>query len=227
MSWNDQTVVDAYSAEDASKSWYEERINIPSIMSLLPGKRVKVLDFGCGPGDFTSQLAKHFDVVGADNSELMLRKAREKYKNLTFVAWDGLTDLPKSYQPFDTIVTKLTLEFIEDLSSLAKCLFDSLVPKGSLVISVQHPLLAIAMHPEKKIPYWGTPKFDVQIGTTGTTVTKIHRNLNDYIEPFISCGFKLEKIIEPQISDDVANTYNAREIDLKFPKRLNIRFRKP
>jgi trans-aconitate methyltransferase len=229
MSWNDQTVVATYSnsADDTAKSWYEEEVNTPSILALLPNERVRVLDFGCGPGNFTSRLAERYDVMGADSSELMVQRAQEKYSDIAFMVWDGLSALPGAQEPFAAIVTKLTLEFIEDLPGTAKHLFESLAPGGLLVVSAQHPLLAIAMHPEENIPYWGTPEFDVQIGTTGTTVTKIHRNLDDYTEPFIACGFRLDKIVEPQISDAIAKAHAARPIDLKFPKRLNIQFRKP
>lgn len=228
MSWNDQNVVNNYSdsADDASKSWYEEEVNIPSILTMLPGKHVRVLDFGCGPGNFTARLAEHFDVVGADSSELMVQRAQDKYPSITFFPWSALTDIPAGQDLFDAIATKLTLEFVEDLPSVAKHLSGALTPGGTLVVSVQHPLLAIAMHPEDDIPYWGLPKFEVQIGTIGTTVTKIHRNLDDYTAPFLNNGFELVKIIEPQIPDEVAKSRRVRPIDLAFPKRLNMQFRK-
>jgi SAM-dependent methyltransferase len=194
---------------------------------MLPQESARVLDFGCGPGNFTSRLAQRFDTTGADSSENMLQKAQQKYPGITFAQWDGLTDLPAGQEPFAAIVTKLTLEFVEDLPSVAAHLFNALVPGGLLVVSVQHPLLAIAMHPDDDLPYWGTAKFDVQIGVTGTVVTKIHRNLLDYTDPFLRAGFDLTKIIEPQIPADVAQAHSARPIDLAFPKRLNMQFRKP
>jgi SAM-dependent methyltransferase len=228
MSWNDQNVVDNYSdsADDASKSWYEEEVNIPAILTMLPSERVRVLDFGCGPGNFTARLAEHFDVVGADSSELMVQRAQDKYPGITFFPWSAPTDLPDGQELFDVIVTKLTLEFVEDLPSAAKYLAGALTPSGTLVASVQHPLLAIVMHPDDDISYWGLPKFEVQIGTTGTTITKIHRNLDDYTAPFLRNGFDLVRIVEPQIPDDVAKAHPLRPIDLAVPKRLIIQFRK-
>jgi hypothetical protein len=80
------------------------------------------------------------------------------------------------------------------------------------------------VHPEQQIPYWSMPKFDVQIGTTGTTVTKVHRDLRQYTEPFTDAGFTIVKIVEPEISSDIASLHNASDLDLKFPKRLNIKF---
>jgi trans-aconitate methyltransferase len=220
MSWNDQSIVDNYSdsADNTSKSWYEEDVNVPSILTMLPSQRVRVLDFGCGPGNFTARLAERFDMVGADASEPMIRKAQQKYPDITFLQWDALTELPAGQEPFEAIVSKLTLEFVEDLSGVAEHLFSALKPGGLVVLSVQHPLLAIAMHPEDTIPYWGSPKFEVQIGTIGTTVTKIHRNLDDYTEPFLRKGFSLVKITEPQIPADIAAAHAARPIDLRFPK---------
>jgi hypothetical protein len=113
------------------------------------------------------------------------------------------------------------------LPKLARNLFNTLNPGGRLVISVQHPLLAIAMHPEDDIKYWGTPKFKVQIGASGTKVTKVHRNLNDYTDPFLRCGFGLVRISEPQIPAEAISLHPVRPIDLAFPKRLNIQFAKP
>jgi SAM-dependent methyltransferase len=225
--WNDQDVVTSYSgaADDATKSWYEDKVNIPAIMQLLPKKGARILDFGCGPGNFTARLAEVCTVTGADASPAMVAQARQKYPDIPFFVWDSLGPLPHPHQLFDAIATKLTLEFIEDLPGVAKNLYHTVVSGGLLVVSVQHPLLAISMHPEEEIPYWGTPRFDVQIGTTGTTVTKIHRNLGEYIDPFIQAGFRLLKIDEPRIPQDIATAHAARPIDLKFPKRLNLQFR--
>lgn len=229
MSWNDQNVVTNYSdsVDDTNKGWYEDAVNIPSILALLPTGGGDVLDFGCGPGNLTAILAKQFNATGADSSPLMVEKARQKYPDLNFLVWDGMERFPVAGRSFDAVVTKLTLEFVEDIPRVARQLFDTLKPGGWLVVSVQHPLLAIAMHPEDIIPYWGTPSFDVEIGTTGNTVRKIHRNLHDYTAPFIARGFSLAEITEPQISADIAEQHAARPIDLKFPKRLNMQFRKP
>src|SRR5690242_3693183 len=102
MSWNDQSVVDSYSdsADDRDKSWYEDKVTIPSILALLPKERVRVLDFGCGPGNFTAKLAEQFDAAGADSSQLMVRRAQEKHPGVSFFAWDGSEKLPDKHGTF-------------------------------------------------------------------------------------------------------------------------------
>lgn len=227
-SWNSQIIVDNYSdaADNVAKSWYEEKVNIPAIISLLPKKKIRVLDFGCGPGNFTQALSKNYTVAGADASGVMIEKAKQKYPGTDFFIWDAQEPLPAPHSPFDAIITKLTLEFIEDLETTAKNLHTALAENGVIVISVQHPLLAISMHPEETLPYWGTTSFDVQIGTINTVVTKIHRNIGEYTAPFIKNGFEVLQIDEPEIKNDISEVYQARPIDIKFPKRLNISFRK-
>jgi trans-aconitate methyltransferase len=224
--WNQQTVVAEYAkaGKDQNKNWYENAVNIPSIMRLLPNKRVSVLDFGCGPGDFTSQLAEKFETVGADSSEGMLAIARQQNPDINFIQWNGDSSYPEPNRTFDAIVTKLTLEFIENLPRLVKR-FRSLVDgDGLMVVSVQHPLLAIFSHPDDDIPYWEMRKFEVQIGTTNNSVTKIHRSLQQYVEPFLQHGFSLTKIDEPEISKLLAEKFPVRPIDFKVPKRLNLQF---
>jgi trans-aconitate methyltransferase len=227
VDWNNDNIVNEYiaAAVDRKISWYENEVNTPSILRLLPEERVRLLDFGCGPGNFTSLLGNKFDVSGADSAEAMIKAAARKYSHIPFFVWDGSRKRPSKVSSYDAVVTKLTLEFVNDLSSIAKNLRAVLRTDGWLVFSVQHPLLAIFNHPEINISYWQMRPFDVQIGTTGQHATKIHRNLQHYITPFLENGFRLARIDEPEIPKAVAEKYGATPIDLKFPKRLNVQFR--
>lgn len=225
--WDLQSVIAGYAhfSRDTSNNWYENEVNIPSIMRLLPDKRLSILDFGCGLGDFTAQLAEKFDVVGADSSEGMLREARLQYPDRRFVYWDGQSPYPEPKQAFDAIVTKLTLEFIDDLPGLVERFRLLVDADGLVVVSVQHPLLAIFSHPEDDIRYWAMQQFKVRIGTGNNSVTKIHRNLQQYVGPFLQNGLSLTKIDEPEIPKQLAEKYPVKPIDLKVPKRLNLQFR--
>ncbi len=225
--WDHQPVVTQYAqaGRDTQKNWYENEVNSLSIMRLLPDNRVSVLDFGCGPGEFTAKLTEKFDTVGADSSGSMLEIARRQYPDLNLIQWDGRSPYPVADAAFDSIVTKLTLEFIEDLPGLAKRLRLLLKTGGLMVISVQHPLLAIFSHPDDDIPYWEMRRFEVRIGTTYSNVTKIHRNLQQYTSPFLQNGFSLTKIDEPEIPKQLAEKYPVKSIDFKVPKRLNVQFK--
>jgi SAM-dependent methyltransferase len=126
---------------------------------------------------------------------------------------------------FDAVVAKLSLEFVPDLSQLG-AQFRALVrPGGTFVFSVQHPLLVIVSHPDEVIPYWDMKPFDVRVGSGGSTVTKIHRNLAQYLDPFLENGFSLVHVNEPEIPDNAAKAYQVDPKHFRVPKRLNVAFR--
>ena len=51
-----------------------------------------ILDIGCGPGNSTAVLKTMFpqaDILGVDNSEDMIKKAKEAYPNINFQICDN------------------------------------------------------------------------------------------------------------------------------------------
>lgn len=98
----------------------EHTIYAPALWSLLPPRGLpfsrwrirRVLDFGCGAGNFTEQLADkypHATVVGVDAVSEMLPKNSTR-PNLSFRQWDGSE--PLNEKPFDLIVAKMVLHYI-------------------------------------------------------------------------------------------------------------------
>lgn len=85
-----------------------------------PEKGTRVLDAGCGTGNFSFKLAqKGCKVIGVDISRPMLEKAREKLEKLSenldveFKRADVLNlDFPEAY--FDHVFSMATIEFISD-----------------------------------------------------------------------------------------------------------------
>src|SRR6266403_1626922 len=140
-SWKDPQFAANYmeNAANVDTNWYEHSVNIASLWSLMPENTKSVLDFGCGPGDFTAQLKeKGYMVDGCDGSEAMIGLAKKNYQGIEFFVWDGTT-APPSSKSYDAIITKLTLHFIEDFEGLARNLALALNANGSLLISVPHP----------------------------------------------------------------------------------------
>lgn len=224
IDWNKRDVVDEYAraSTDPTKHWYENEVNVPSIVALLGAKGSRVLDFGCGPGNMTADLAKDFVAAGADGSELMIEQAQQDYPDTEFFVWDGMSPLPADMPKFDAIICKLTIEFVADLSTLAGNLRNALVPGGALIISVAHPMLVA--HYNTEDPYWEESTDHIQIGTTGLFVAKIQRSIQDYFNSFIAAGFTVAKVAEPSIPKAVAEHYSVKPVDLQIPKRLNIKF---
>lgn len=92
-----------------------ERLAIAAELG-LPRNHAKALDFGCGLGRLSRELAAHFDsCVGLDITEAMLIRARElnaHVDNLEFVRADGSEPLPFPDQTFDAVYSDIVLQHL-------------------------------------------------------------------------------------------------------------------
>lgn len=79
-------------------------------------KPLKILDFGCGDGNSSVYLRKHFPnatIFGIDVSEESIRQAqKKKIVNTTFSAFDGLK-IPFNIDEFDLVFTSMVFHHIE------------------------------------------------------------------------------------------------------------------
>jgi len=98
-------------------------------------KNMNILDFGCGTGLLIFPLIEKVGAVhGIDLSPNMLDILKEKgkdYKNLT----TELTGIFEINSTFDLIMSSMVMHHIEDITKLAKKLYDSLNPNGVIAIA--------------------------------------------------------------------------------------------
>lgn len=76
----------------------------------------RLLDFGCGTGEFTSLIQTHypsFDCVGTDMSSMALSVARAKYHDIKFL---DERDIMENTMTFDVVFTHHVLEHVYDLN---------------------------------------------------------------------------------------------------------------
>lgn len=100
------------------------------------GRRLRVFDLGCGPGNSTQLLAeRHPDatIVGLDSSQDMLASARRRLPQATFVegdlaAWRG--------GPADLIFANAVLHWIPDHVDVMARLARMLAPRGCLAVQM-------------------------------------------------------------------------------------------
>ncbi len=142
-----QQLADDYSAHIDTKphnAFYDR----PAMLSLLPDIQDKdVLDAGCGPGAYTSELVKRgARVVAIDISERMLELANERLQpavssgQVQFQQVD-LTQ-PLDLFPdgrFDVVNAPLCLDYIEDWTRLFIEFRRVLKPGGTFLFSCGHP----------------------------------------------------------------------------------------
>lgn len=140
---------EAYSALRRSREGLAGAPEWPRLRALLPplaGRRV--VDLGCGFGWFCrwAMEAGAAAVLGLDLSEKMLERARAEGGGITYERADLETiSLPAG--AFDLAYSSLAMHYLPDFSRLARGVAAALVPGGTFVFSMEHPLLTAPTAP--------------------------------------------------------------------------------
>ncbi len=214
---------------DAAGEW-------PAFRELLPTLRDKnVLDLGCGFG-WHCRYAREQQarsVVGVDLSEKMIARARERtndaaieYRRL------AIEDIDFSAGEFNVVLSSLALHYVERFDIVCRKVHHCLVPGGSFVLSVEHPIFtALAaqdwycgQHGERL--HWPVDHYQNegprQARFLDHDVVKYHRTLATYVNTFIDSGFTITKLSEPQPTQELLNTHPEWQDETRRPMFLLI-----
>ena len=118
------------------KKWDHNRFYHKYLLKHLPAHMERVLDIGCGTGEFSRLLSKYAgEVIALDISDEMVAKARSmasQLTNITYVKSDfmGYDIEPESYDAIVTIATAHHLPLEEFFRKAAM----ALKPGGSLIV---------------------------------------------------------------------------------------------
>ena len=117
----------------------------------------KILDAGCGTGNFSMALAKMGkDVTGIDYSDSMLKRAEKKKKQandcrIQFKKLDLGNGLPYPDNSFDAIISVHTLYTIKETNLVLKEYYRTLGPNGYFILSeLQRPIAILPTLREEK-----------------------------------------------------------------------------
>jgi len=180
-----------------------------SFRSLIPNvDRAKILDLGCGYGWLCRWARENGaeKVQGVDVSQNMLSKAREFPEDpaITYLQAD-LETLMLEPESFNVVYSSLTLHYLKNLSELVVQVYQSLLPGGSFVFSVEHPIFTSPRNPKftedaEGHRVWLLESY-LSEGTRITNwfadgVVKVHRTIATYINILLEAGFTLSDIDE-------------------------------
>ncbi len=103
------------------------------VLNPQPGERI--LDFGCGTGHLTKQIADSgAAVLGIDASPQMIAQARETYPEICFEVADGAAF--RAREPFDAVFSNAALHWMKPPAPVADSLAAALRPGGRLVLEM-------------------------------------------------------------------------------------------
>lgn len=213
-----------------------------------------ILDLGCGPGNSTKVLREKFPnarVVGADNSEEMLSKARELYPNIEFILLDANGNLNEINEEFDIVFSNACIQWLPNHHELIPKLIKLLMPAGTLAVQIplqaEHPVHIIineivntAKWSDKlvarKYNNLTTSEYydvlsDISSDFEIWETTYCHRmpSYESIIEWYKGTGLRpyLEQLSETDADEFVGDVYNELKHRYKKQKNSEILFRFP
>ena len=209
--YDDPIFFDNYKKLRQNDTGLNGALEVPALQALLPnlsGRRV--LDLGCGFGDFARYALKHGaqSVVAIDVSEKMISEAERLTTD------HAITYLHRSieyYSPdsesFDLAVSSMALHYISNYADVVKRVFSGLASGGKFIFSVEHPICTA--HPvgwvrasDGTLLHWPIDQYQSE-GERQTSwfvdnVTKFHRTVETYVSTLIAQGFHLDHLREPK-----------------------------
>lgn len=214
---------------------YNTLVEQPAIKSLLPDLQEKaVLDLGCGYGencyDFVKKGAKL--VVGVDISRKMLDIANREYsdKLIDYIHMD-MKEIGLLNQKFDLVFSSLAFHYVKDFKKLLRDINKLLNRNGILLFSQEHPYTTAP----KAGPEWTKDDKGNKIHYNLSDymysgerhyrwfvddVEKYHRPISEIVNSIISCGYIINKVVEP-VPDEYALEKRPDYID-EFDKTTSI-----
>lgn len=224
--YDDPDFLAGYSTLDRQVLGLDGAAEWPVLRSLLPdiaGRRV--VDLGCGFGWFSRWAQEHgaTSVLGVDISTNMLERARSETTaaSIEYRCLD-LDVLDLDPGSADLVFSSLTLHYVRDLNRLLATVAASLVPGGSLVFSVEHPIFSAPTSQEFESGVngeriWPLNNYLVEGERVRRWfvdgVVKEHRTVATYVNTVIDANLVVDRVVEwgpspadvasqPELADD-------------------------
>lgn len=220
-------IAEKYAATVDTKPWnaHYER---PAMLSLMPPLAgAAVLDVGCGSGWYAEHLADQGAVVTCfDNNEHFVALTRARLGDRAKVLRADLAQ-PLTFAAsaeFDLAICPLVLHYLRDWLPPLREIYRVLKPDGALIFSTHHPFNDWKLFDRDN--YFATELLEDDWEDVGK-VTFYRRPLTAISEVLHAAGFWIEKLLEPQPTEDFRRVNpTAYERLKKNPWFLVIRARR-
>ena len=195
---------------------YYDRPNTLKLIESPSGKII--LDAACGPGKYAEILLEQgANVIGFDISPKMVALAKKRNgKRGDFFVHDLTEPLSMCDDAtFDIVLCALAMHYVEDWNRTIREFRRVLKPKGTLVISIEHPFFEHLYFKSKK--YFETEAVKAIWSGFGkdVEVNSFRRPLQKCIGPLTENGFYIDRLIEPRPLPEF------EKLDRKHFKELN------
>ena len=214
----------------AADSAYNAHYDRPAVLAALgPVSGLHVLDAGCGPGLYTTELLdRGGEVTAFDASPVMVELARAQVAGRARVDRAVLGEpLPYPGGAFDLIVCALAIHYADDRGAAFAEFFRMLRPGGAAVVSTQHPVMDWLRK--------GGSYFEVTLETDVWHTSDGDESVRFWREPLSAlcsaatyAGFVIETLAEPRPADTMRERYPDDYAKLNTePGFLVLRLLKP
>lgn len=233
--YDDPRFFEKYSRMDRSRKGLAGAGEWRELEQLLPDFRGRrVLDLGCGYGWHCGYAAEQgaASVLGTDISQKMLEAAQERNPGPAIqYRQAAMEDLCFPDGSFDVVLSSLAFHYVKEFGPLARSIAGWLVPGGSFVFSVEHPVFTAYgsqdwfYGPDGEILHFPVDNYYVEgrrdAVFLGERVTKYHRTLTTYLDALVQNGFRLARVVEPQPPEGMMNLPGMKD-ELRRPMMLLV-----
>ncbi len=214
---------------------YKRYVVRPSMFRLVRTFRKKdILEVGCGNGYlgpiFIRAGANRVLMMDISKDNLKIAQNRNKSKKVKFLNHDATRKWPLRPSTFDVVYSDMMLNEVKNIKVPIEESYRCLRKGGQLVIAVTHPAWDLFEYARRTFegssptipeagPYFERKYCEYIMSTNSLgakysehykrnfAVEHFQRPLSDYFDHLINAGFKVERLVEPELPESLLKQY--------------------
>lgn len=205
--YDDDTVFATYTRHRARDETPNDTMEKPDLLDLIGSVAgLRVLDLGCGDAEIGRELLADgaCSYLGVEPSLNMLGLAHQMLSDTGGQAVQATIE-GWAYPPaaFDLVISRLALHYVDDIATAFARAFQTLVPGGRFVFSVEHPVMTCCtrgLGADGKRRDWIVDDYHVSgrrvIHWMGQDLVRYHHTTEEFVGGLLGAGFRLDGLRE-------------------------------